>query len=68
MPSIFSSDFRNFIKTSTQHFSVPFFASFSPEGEDEVIHKYEIERERIKKIYKDKDFLDLTIQKLTSQE
>lgn len=50
--------------TSLSHFSLPIFASFSS-GKDLVIEKYESEREAIKKYYKGRDFLNLTLQKLT---
>ena len=43
--------------------SLPSFASFF--DEDEMIEKYTRERDRIKKIYQGKDFLDLTLCKLT---
>lgn len=54
-------------KATFDKLSLPIFASFS-EGEDEVIEKYKREREVIKEIYEDKDFLTLTLQKLTQSE
>jgi hypothetical protein len=51
-------------KSTFEKLSLPIFASFS-EGEDEVIEKYKREREAIRNIYEDKDFLLLTLQKLT---
>jgi hypothetical protein len=54
-------------KANLDKLSLPIFASFS-EGEDEVIEKYKREREIIKTIYEDRDFLTLTLQKLTQIE
>jgi hypothetical protein len=51
-------------KATFDKLSLPIFASFS-EGEDEVIEKYKREREAIRDIYEDKDFLQLTLQRLT---
>ena len=48
------------------HFILPIFASFTAEGKDEVVEQYKREREEIKKNYKGKDFLDLTLERLTS--
>jgi len=45
------------------HLLIPSFASFF--NEDEVIEQYNREREKIKKIYKGHDFLDVTLRKLT---
>ncbi len=42
---------------------IPIFASFF--DEDEIVEKYNRERDKIKKIYQGKDFLDLTLRKLT---
>jgi hypothetical protein len=54
-------------KATFDKLSLPIFASFS-EGEDEVIEKYKREREIIREMYDDKDFLVLTLQKLTRAE
>jgi hypothetical protein len=51
-------------KATFDTLSLPIFASFS-QGEDEVIEKYKREREIIKAAYEDKDFLTLTLEKLT---
>ncbi len=51
-------------KATFDKLSLPIFASFS-QGEDEVIEKYKREREVIQASYEDKDFLNLTLQKLT---
>jgi hypothetical protein len=51
-------------KATFDKLSLPIFASFA-QGEDEVIEKYKREREIIKATYEDKDFLTLTLQKLT---
>jgi hypothetical protein len=50
-------------KATFDKLSLPIFASFS-EGEDEVVEKYKREREAIRDIYEDKNFLSLTLQKL----
>lgn len=47
---------------SKKHFLLPSFISFSEE--DPVREKYEVERQKIKKIYQKGDLLDLTLQKL----
>ena len=54
-------------KATLKNFQIPIFASFA-NGKDEVIEKYEKEREQIKKIYKGKDFLETTLQKLMESE
>ena len=54
-------------KATFDKLSLPIFASFS-ESEDEVIEKYKREREIIREVYEDKDFLALTLQKLTQVE
>lgn len=51
-------------KATFDKLSLPIFASFS-EGEDEVIEKYKREREMIRSVYENKDFLNMTLQKLT---
>jgi hypothetical protein len=66
MTSVFANDPKDYVTVSTKNFPLPYFASFSPPGEDEVIHKYEREREKIQKNYKGKDFLAETLRKLTS--
>lgn len=62
----FSAKDDCFIRTLS-HFSIPVFASYSEKGEDPVIKKYEAEKRNIQKIYKGEDFLDLTLQRLTSE-
>lgn len=49
---------------SLSDLSLPIFASFS-EGKDPVVEKYRQERREIHKIYNGRDFLDLTLKKLT---
>ncbi len=52
-------------KATFDKLSIPIFASFS-EAEDEMIEKYKKEREAIRAIYEDRNFLTLTLQKLTA--
>lgn len=66
LKSRFEQDHREFTLPSPSHFSLPAFASFSDKNEDEVIQKYKMERDEIQKIYRGKNFLDLTLQKLTA--
>ena len=54
-------------KATFDKLPLPIFASFA-EGEDEVVEKYKREREIIREAYDEKDFLTLTIQKLTQAE
>lgn len=62
-----SSNGNYVLDLKLSNFTVPAFASFSEKGEDPVIKKYEDERKNIQKIYKGKNFLDLTLQRLTSK-
>ena len=48
---------------SIQNFPIPSFISF--DDNDEVVEKYKKERAYIQEVYKDKDFLDVTLEKLT---
>ena len=59
-----SSDEPTYGNATISHFRLPIFASFSEQ--DEVIEKYEKERGEIKQRYRGKDFLSLTLLKLTS--
>ena len=52
-------------KSSLENLILPAFMSFFKE--DEVIEKYKKEREAIRSEYQGKNFLDYTLQKLTSQ-
>jgi hypothetical protein len=52
-------------KSSLENLILPSFMSFFEE--DEVIEKYKKEREAIRNEYRGKDFLDYTLQKLTSR-
>ena len=52
-------------KSSIENLALPAFMSFFKE--DEVIEKYKKERAAIRREYQGKDFLNYTIQKLTSQ-
>ena len=61
------SDTPRYGKATLKNFPIPIFASFV-NGKDEVIEKYEKEREYIKKIYKGKDFLETTLLKLMESE
>ncbi|MGE5195805.1 MAG: hypothetical protein ACM3JI_00565 [Anaerolineae bacterium] len=58
------SDTPKFGLATLENFSLPIFASFA-ENHDEVIQKYKKEREEIKQAYLDKDFLDLTLERLS---
>jgi hypothetical protein len=51
------------IKYTINEFPIPAFKSFNVI--DPVVDNFRDERDRIKEIYKDKDFLDLTLKKLT---
>jgi hypothetical protein len=62
----YSSDELVFGKANVSQFHLPIFASFS-DSKDEIIEKYKKEREAIQREYQGKDFLNLTLQKLTSQ-
>jgi hypothetical protein len=53
---------RHAIIIVAEHFGIPSFISFNEI--DPIIDLYKEERIKIKNIYKDKDFLDLTLQKL----
>ncbi len=64
----FAEDLRKFTHYTFKHFMLPAFASFSPEGQDEVVEKYIQERKRIQQIYKGKDFVNLTLQKLMDSD
>ena len=61
------SDNSRYGQATLKNFPIPIFASFA-NGKDEVIEKYEKEREQIKKIYKGKDFLETTLKKLMGSE
>lgn len=52
-------------KSTLENLTLPTFMSFFKE--DEVIEKYKKEREAIRAEYQGKDFLDYTLQRLTSQ-
>ena len=54
---------RGKVKIDLNNFRIPSFASF--DTNDAVVEKYTQERERIKQLYKDQDFLDLTLERLT---
>lgn len=54
-------------KATFDKLPLPIFASFA-EGEDEVVERYKRERKLIQETYDEKDFLTLTIQKLTQAE
>ena len=55
---------KGHIKYTIDNFGLPSFASFNEI--DDVIDRYKEERIKIKEIYKENDFLDLTLKKLTS--
>jgi hypothetical protein len=55
---------KGLIKFTIDNFGIPSFISFNEI--DPIIDLYKEERIKIKNIYKDKDFLDLTLQKLTN--
>ena len=54
-------------KATFDKLPLPIFASFT-EGVDEVVEKYKKERDAIRGTYDEKDFLTLTLQKLTQTE
>lgn len=55
--------FQGVVTIGLDNFRIPSFMSF--EKDDHTIHQYELERERIKKIYENQDFLSVTLEKLT---
>jgi hypothetical protein len=61
--SFSNEQLKGSIKFSIDYFLIPAFASFN--NLDPVIDSYKNEREKIKEVYKGKDFLDITLQKLT---
>jgi hypothetical protein len=62
--SFFSKDpIKGHIKYTIKEFSIPGFKSFNEI--DPVVSNYREERNRIKETYKGKDFLELTLKKLT---
>lgn len=61
--SFSNKQLRGHIKFAIDNFQMPSFMSFNKI--DPVINIYKEERMMIKEIYKDKEFLDLTLQKLT---
>lgn len=52
------------VHISAENFTIPPFVSF--EKDDEMIQRYQKERDEIKAVYKGKDFLDLTLRKLST--
>lgn len=62
-PSFSNEQLKGHIKFTIDNFQIPSFMSFNKI--DPIIDIYKEERALIKKIYKDKDFLDLSMQKLT---
>lgn len=63
-PSFSNEQLIGNIKFTIDNFQIPSFMSFNEM--DSVINIYREERMLIKEIYKDKDFLDLTLQQLTN--
>jgi hypothetical protein len=63
----FSSNIKEYKTVSLKHFGLPCFASFSSQGKDEIVKKYESERKAIQRHYKGKDFVAETLRKLTSE-
>lgn len=55
---------HDIVKYNINDFQIPGFMSF--EDNDEVVELYNLEKIKIQKQYKGKDFLDLTLQKLMS--
>ena len=62
-PSFSNEQLRGHIKFTIDNFQTPSFMSFNEI--DPIINIYKEERKMIKEIYKDNDFLDLTLQRLT---
>ena len=60
------SDEPAYGRATVSQFPLPIFASFT-NGKDEVIENYKMERQAIRREYRGKDFLNHTLQKLTSQ-
>jgi hypothetical protein len=54
------------INFSIHNFEIPAFVSF--DENDEIVERYQSERDRIRKIYRGKDFLELTLRKLTNSK
>jgi len=53
------------LKIGLDNFEIPSFVSFN--DNDETIQKYQIEREKIRNQYKNEQFLDLTLKRLTRE-
>lgn len=51
------------LKIGLDNFEIPSFVSFN--DNDEIIQRYRIEREKIRNNYKNKNFLDFTLKRLT---
>jgi hypothetical protein len=49
--------------SSINLFSLPIFSSFS--DDDEILEKYKLEKKKIEKAYKNRDFVQVTLEKLT---
>lgn len=62
-PSFSNEQLRGCIKFTINNFQIPSFMSFNEL--DPIVNLYKEERVMIQEIYKDKDFLNLTLQKLT---
>lgn len=60
----FSDSIKSIGDATVQHFPIPIFASFFPD--DEMQNRYIAERNEIRKIYRKRDFVDVTLQKLTN--
>jgi hypothetical protein len=52
------------LKITINHFPIPAFASYYPDGMDPFIKKYENERKEIQKTYQRQDFLECTLNRL----
>ena len=59
----FSNKIGNYGSATINTVSLPIFAEFDADGS--MVHRYEAERKKIQKIYKNQDFVDCTIDRLT---
>lgn len=65
MQTLFSNERKaGYIKYTIDNFDIPDFISF--DDNDLIIEKYKEERTKIQQLYKGKDFLNMTLKKLTS--
>lgn len=62
----FSNKIKNYGSATINTISLPVFPEFDPNSS--MIHKYKAEREKIKKIYKNQNFVACTLSRLSNSE